>query len=29
VLDGHPDKRWRPLENNPNFLGFFRLKMLE
>jgi uncharacterized protein YfaT (DUF1175 family) len=29
VLDGHPDKRWRPLERNPNFLGFYRLKILE
>ncbi len=29
VLDGHPDKRWRPVESNGNFLGFFRLKILE
>jgi uncharacterized protein YfaT (DUF1175 family) len=29
VLDQHPDKRWRPLENNPNFLGFYRLKILD
>ena len=29
VLDHHPDKRWRPVENNPNFLGFYRLKMLD
>jgi len=29
VLDHHPDKRWRPVENNPNFLGFYRLKILE
>ena len=28
VLDGHPDKRWRPLPTNPNFLGFYRLKIL-
>jgi len=28
VLDHHPDKRWRPSENNPNFLGFYRLKIL-
>lgn len=28
VLDHHPDKRWRPVETNPNFLGFYRLKML-
>lgn len=29
VLDHHPDKRWRPVENNKNFLGFFRLKILQ
>jgi len=29
VLDHHPNKRWRPTENNPNFLGFYRLKILE
>ena len=29
VLDHHPDKRWRPISNNPNFLGFYRLKMLD
>ncbi|HEY6190525.1 MAG TPA: DUF1175 family protein [Pyrinomonadaceae bacterium] len=29
VLDQHPDKRWRPLPNNPNFLGFYRLKILD
>jgi uncharacterized protein len=28
VLDHHPDKRWRPVENNPHFLGFYRLKIL-
>ena len=28
VLDGHPDKRWRPVQANPNFLGFYRLKIL-
>jgi uncharacterized protein YfaT (DUF1175 family) len=28
VLDGHPDKRWRPVVTNPNFLGFYRLKIL-
>jgi uncharacterized protein YfaT (DUF1175 family) len=28
VLDQHPDKRWRPLSTNPNFLGFYRLKIL-
>jgi uncharacterized protein YfaT (DUF1175 family) len=29
VLDGHPAKRWRPLASNPNFLGFYRLKILD
>jgi uncharacterized protein YfaT (DUF1175 family) len=29
VLDGHPNRRWRPVESNPNFLGFYRLKVLE
>jgi uncharacterized protein YfaT (DUF1175 family) len=29
VLDHHPDKRWRPIDSNPNFLGFYRLKMLD
>jgi len=29
VLDHHPDKRWRPNENNPNFLGFYRLKIAD
>jgi len=28
VLDHHPDARWRPLETNQNFLGFYRLKIL-
>jgi uncharacterized protein len=28
VLDQHPDKRWRPVTGNPNFLGFYRLKIL-
>ena len=28
VLDYHPDKRWRPVEHNRNFLGFYRLKIL-
>ena len=28
VLDQHPNKRWRPLSSNPNFLGFYRLKIL-
>ncbi|HKG45273.1 MAG TPA: DUF1175 family protein [Pyrinomonadaceae bacterium] len=28
VLDQHPDKRWRPISSNPNFLGFYRLKIL-
>jgi uncharacterized protein YfaT (DUF1175 family) len=29
VLDHHPDKRWRPLLANPNFVGFYRLKILD
>jgi uncharacterized protein len=29
VLDQHPDPRWRPLEMNKNFLGFYRLKILQ
>ncbi len=29
VLDQHPDPRWRPIESNKNFLGFFRLKILQ
>jgi uncharacterized protein len=29
VLDQHPNKRWRPVESNPNFLGFYRLKILK
>jgi uncharacterized protein YfaT (DUF1175 family) len=29
VLDGHPDPRWRPVESNKNFLGFYRLKILD
>ena len=29
VLDQHPDPRWRPIESNRNFLGFYRLKILE
>jgi len=29
VLAHHPDKRWRPLESNRNFLGFYRLKILD
>jgi uncharacterized protein YfaT (DUF1175 family) len=28
VLDQHPDPRWRPVERNKNFLGFYRLKIL-
>jgi len=28
VLDHHPDPRWRPVESNHNFLGFYRLKIL-
>jgi uncharacterized protein YfaT (DUF1175 family) len=29
VLDHHPDPRWRPVESNKNFLGFYRLKILK
>lgn len=29
VLGQHPDPRWRPLERNKNFLGFYRLKILQ
>lgn len=29
TLDQHPDPRWRPVVNNKNFLGFYRLKILE
>jgi uncharacterized protein YfaT (DUF1175 family) len=29
VLDHHPDKRWRPLASNGNFLGFYRLNILQ
>ena len=29
VLDHHPNRRWRPTESNPNFLGFYRLKILD
>jgi hypothetical protein len=29
VLDQHPDRRWRPVEHNRNFLGFYRLKILQ
>jgi uncharacterized protein YfaT (DUF1175 family) len=29
VLDHHPDPRWRPVASNRNFLGFYRLKILE
>jgi hypothetical protein len=28
VLDQHPDRRWRPVQTNQNFLGFYRLKLL-
>ena len=28
VLDHHPDPRWRPVESNKNFIGFYRLKIL-
>jgi uncharacterized protein YfaT (DUF1175 family) len=29
ILDLHPDPRWRPVESNKNFLGFYRLKILQ
>ena len=29
VLARHPDQRWRPVESNRNFLGFYRLKILD
>jgi uncharacterized protein YfaT (DUF1175 family) len=29
TLAQHPAKRWRPVEQNRNFLGFYRLKILE
>jgi uncharacterized protein YfaT (DUF1175 family) len=29
VLDHHPDARWRPVESNRNFIGFYRLKILD
>jgi uncharacterized protein YfaT (DUF1175 family) len=29
VLEHHPDPRWRPVESNKNFLGFYRLKILQ
>ena len=29
LLDQHPDPRWRPVERNKNFLGFYRLKILQ
>jgi uncharacterized protein len=29
VLERHPDPRWRPVESNKNFLGFYRLKILQ
>jgi uncharacterized protein YfaT (DUF1175 family) len=29
ALARHPDPRWRPVAGNKNFLGFYRLKILE
>nr|MDQ3804644.1 DUF1175 domain-containing protein [Acidobacteriota bacterium] len=29
LLDRHSDPRWRPLASNRNFLGFYRLKILQ
>lgn len=29
VLDHHPNPRWRPIAGNKNFIGFYRLKILQ
>lgn len=29
VLDQHPNVHWRPIQSNQNFLGFYRLKILQ
>lgn len=29
VLSKHPNQRWRPVETNTNFLGYYRLKILD
>lgn len=29
VLDRHPNRRWRPVQSNPHFLGFYRLRLLD
>ena len=29
VLDQHPNPRWRPIQSNPSFLGYYRLKILD
>jgi uncharacterized protein YfaT (DUF1175 family) len=29
TLDRHPEARWRPVERNRHFLGFYRLKILQ
>lgn len=29
TLDQHPDRRWRPVPGNPNFIGIYRLKILD
>ncbi len=29
VLDQHPNIHWRPIQSNQNFLGFYRLKILQ
>lgn len=29
TLDHHPDRRWRPVPGNPNFIGIYRLKILD
>jgi len=28
-LERHPEARWRPVANNRNFLGFYRLRILQ
>ncbi len=29
VLKKHPDKTWRPVSTNPNFLGYYRFKIID
>src|SRR5439155_23315811 len=28
-LSSHPNKRWHPVQTNPGFLGFYRLKIID